>query len=70
MATILFDQHLGEVVYIPQLDLLHFEVGWRISESWHGEGKHTYKPREVDMLLFNTPLHRHIYPENFCGIKP
>ena len=55
MVTILFDQHLGEVVYVPQLNLSYFEVGWRISESWHREGKHTYKPREVDMLILNTP---------------
>lgn len=33
MVTILLDQHLGEVVHIPQLDLSYFEVGWRIPES-------------------------------------
>ena len=55
MVTIFFHQHLSEVVHIPQLDLPYLEVGRRISESWHREGEHTYKPREVDMLILNTP---------------
>ena len=27
VVAILFDQHLGEVVYVPQLTLSYFEVG-------------------------------------------
>ena len=54
MVTILFDQHLCEVVYIPLLNLSYFELGCRFSESWIRESKDTYKKKEVDMFVWGS----------------